>query len=217
MIIDNFDLIRDLLKFGNDKDTFYFLQIMQRKKDGSDIKHNNRIINNYYITSLEYFDDRKDEIKQLCDIFQARAYINLNPCSFKKSCFYGLKEITDSILKENYRNILNLAPTLAGKYSGTGENKTWLIDYDSTNSEFIEEVRNYIKDKDGKDGKGVDKIKAIIPTKNGFHLITSPFDPRNFEIEMKKFRFQIELHKNNPTLLYFNKKEEDKRTCVTIL
>ena len=34
MNVNNFDLIRNLLKF-EDKDDFYFLQIIQRKKDGN--------------------------------------------------------------------------------------------------------------------------------------------------------------------------------------
>lgn len=33
MVIDNFDQILDILEFNN-SDEFYFLQIIQRKKDG---------------------------------------------------------------------------------------------------------------------------------------------------------------------------------------
>lgn len=35
MVIDNFDQILDILEFNN-SDEFYFLQIIQRKKDGCD-------------------------------------------------------------------------------------------------------------------------------------------------------------------------------------
>ena len=89
--VDNFEKIKRLLQFDDTGDLFYFIQIMQRKKDGEDIKKNNRIIMNYYITSLDYLNDREDEIKTLCKIYNARAYIGINPGSFKKSCQYAFK------------------------------------------------------------------------------------------------------------------------------
>ena len=45
---------------------------------------------------------------------------------------------------------------------------------------------------------GNSKIYAIIPTKNGHHIITKPFDVRNFSSQYP----DIEIHKNNPTILY---------------
>ena len=43
------------------------------------------------------------------------------------------------------------------------------------------------------------KFKALIPTKSGFHLITTPFDMSTFAKQYPN----IDVHKNNPTLLYF--------------
>ena len=51
-------------------------------------------------------------------------------------------------------------------------------------------------------GFGVDfnsKINATIPTKNGWHLITKPFNLQQFK---EKYP-DIDVQKNNPTLLYF--------------
>ena len=42
------------------------------------------------------------------------------------------------------------------------------------------------------------KIKAIIPTKNGFHVITSPFELNTFKEKYPS----IEVHKDNPTIIY---------------
>lgn len=200
--VDNFENIKRLLQFDEDGDLFYFIQIMQRKKDGSDIKKNNRIIMNYYITSLDYLNDREDEIKMLCKIYDARAYIGINPGSFKKSCQYAFKELADINISEQYRGILNLMPTLAGKYNNGGDSKLWIIDYDSKDESHIEEIRETIKKAKGRDGECVDKIKMILPTKNGFHLIVTPYDPRATEILFKSFDFEVEIHKNNPTLLF---------------
>ena len=55
MIVDNFDQILDILEF-NDPNEFYFLQIIQRKKDGcvTDTGNNGyRTIKTYYIFSKE--------------------------------------------------------------------------------------------------------------------------------------------------------------------
>ena len=42
------------------------------------------------------------------------------------------------------------------------------------------------------------KIEAVIPTKNGWHLITGKFDVKTFN---EKFP-DIDIQKKNPTLLY---------------
>ena len=46
-----------------------------------------------------------------------------------------------------------------------------------------------------------DKILAVIPTLNGVHLITKPFNLQKF----KELYPLIDVHKNNPTLLYYEK------------
>lgn len=209
--VDNFEKIKRLLQFDDTGDLFYFIQIMQRKKDSEDIKKNNRIIMNYYITSLDYLNDREDEIKTLCKIYNARAYIGINPGSFKKSCQYAFKELADINISGQYRQVLNLMPTLAGKYNNGGDSKLWIIDYDSKDESHISEIREAIKKAKGRDGEGVDKIKMILPTKNGFHLIVTPYDPRATEELFKSFDFEVEIHKNSPTLLFAVSKPE----CLT--
>ena len=208
MVVDNFDKIKELMRFDESGDVFYFVQIMQRKKDGADILKNNRIINNYYITSLQYLDDRAEEIRNLCRQFHARAYIGINPCSFKKCCMYGIKELAEINITGRYRDILNLMPTLAGKYPGIeGKEKFWVIDYDSKDKEGVAKLRGFICRANGKDGAGIDKIKTILPTKNGYHLLSLPFDPRGFsEFVKDKFDFEVDIHKSAPTLLYFEEK-----------
>ena len=45
----------------------------------------------------------------------------------------------------------------------------------------------------------------ILPTVHGYHIISHPFNPVEFR---KLYDKPIDIHKNNPTLLYF--KENDK-------
>ena len=81
-MVDNFALIRNFMKF-EDPDQFYFLQIIQRKKDGpgpngSVLGTNNtsRSIKTYCITSKEMLDRIEIEVKHLCEYFNARAYLS---------------------------------------------------------------------------------------------------------------------------------------------
>jgi hypothetical protein len=45
------------------------------------------------------------------------------------------------------------------------------------------------------------KVETVLPTKNGYHLITSKFDVKTFK---EKFP-DIDIQKKNPTLLYLPK------------
>ena len=81
MIVDNFKLIRDYLTFNN-QDEFYFLQILIRGKDGHTEQgvngnNKNRVIKIYTIRSKEELDKVEPDIKKLCSVFNARAYIQL--------------------------------------------------------------------------------------------------------------------------------------------
>lgn len=52
-MIDNIELILPFLKFES-KDDFYYLQILQRKKENPQLGSNSRVIKNYYISSQEF-------------------------------------------------------------------------------------------------------------------------------------------------------------------
>ena len=58
MTVNNFDIIRPMLTFENEGDCYY-LQIIQRKKDGGTTK-SAHTIRDYYITSIDSFDEKKD-------------------------------------------------------------------------------------------------------------------------------------------------------------
>lgn len=76
---DNFDKIIPLLNWRT-SDDFYFLQILQRKKDHKEgikvngANNNSRLIKAYYVKSLESLNFYKPKIIELCKLFNARAY-----------------------------------------------------------------------------------------------------------------------------------------------
>ena len=82
-MINNLEIIKPLLNFSSEDD-FYFLQILQRKKENPQLGSNSRVIKNYYIKSVEHLELRYPEIIELCSVFNARASIRLNKEVLKK-------------------------------------------------------------------------------------------------------------------------------------
>lgn len=222
MIINNIEKIKNLLEFDKSevRDTFYFIQVMQRKKDNIHIKkeRNNdaRTIKHYYVDNMEYFEEKLPEIITLCETFNARAYISLSKKSYEQIAFELLREISGNIFHKNYKQLSHSYSSCCGKHS---KEKLWLIDYDCQDLESLELIVNKINKcwsvvfnentietttQNNCEILKTRNVVEIIPTLNGFHIITIPFDIRGISdlIEMKA----IEVHKDNPTLLYFNKK-----------
>lgn len=200
-MIDNFDRLRKYLVFDrdNDPDTFYYVQIIQRRKDeGVTIKKNCKMIRSYYITSLRYWDDHIEQIKELCHTFKARAYMHLNPRSWKKCVLMAFGELATYLRSNQCSSLRKLTEEIAGKYIADGAEKTWIVDIDTKDETFIKEVSDVVN----ACMPVGDKVVDLIPTKNGFHLITKPFNIQEFRQTYKEG--EIDIQKNNPTLLYFN-------------
>lgn len=199
MAIDNFDLIKPLLKF-EDKEDFYFVQVLQRKKDFEPGQrrlgrnNNNRLIKPYYIYSVEQLDAYKEEIIKLCEVFNARAGINLNRRNNKDVAIKCLEILAIAMRKDDeFKGVSKIYSSACGKESST--DKLWIVDIDTkeeseiSNIEYIIELCEPITEES--------KIIAKIPTKNGVHLITKKFNRQTF----KNWRNE-DIHLNNPSLLY---------------
>lgn len=197
-MIDNFELIEPLLTFLND-DIYYHLQIIQRKKDCPEIGSNNRVIKSYFICKLESLEKIKQEIINLCKLFNARAYINLTPKSLKKTTLLQIKYLSERLYMNDLKKIWKSWNSCAGEIKG--EESRWVVDIDNNSSIYPIEnkVNNVCHLIDNLMPKTLDsRIIAKIPTKNGYHLITTPFNLQQFSKEYP----DIDVHKNNPTLLY---------------
>lgn len=184
--LDNLELIKPLLLFDSDDD-MYYLQVLQRKKENPDIGANSKVIKNYYIRNLEYLDTKYDEIKKLCQFFNARAMIRLNRRSVEKVAFKTMVNLANVMLNKDYYYARTVYDKALGQ-NANEPNKKWIIDIDAPEipENLIEELgENYI---------------CTIPSLNGFHIIVSPFDTREF-----KTKYDIDFHKDNPTNLYIPK------------
>jgi hypothetical protein len=193
-MIDNLEIIKPLLNFEKEGD-FYMLYVFKRKKDQPEIERDNhqsvRTIKTYCIESTEYLNNRYEEIKSLCEIFKSRAYIHVQKQNHKDVSLEMMITLAQRI--KNGQHIQNhLFDSVVGQLK-THE-KRWVVDIDSKDISKVEDVKSFINSL-----RPVgDKIEAIIPTKNGYHLITKRFDVLEFH---KNFS-DVEIQKKNPTLLY---------------
>lgn len=202
-MIDNLDKVLPLLKFESNDD-FYYLQILQRKKENPQLGSNSRVIKNYYIASEEYLIKHYEEIKKLCEVFNARASIRLNKRSFEKVGFKAMTNLANTMMNKEY-SFLKASYDRACGLGHNDKNKTWIVDIDRDEVIWLEQVINAIAPCEPLG----DKIIVQIPSKSGIHLITKPFNveqfKKNFEQELKEYQMsyiELEIHKDNPTNLY---------------
>ena len=193
-MIDNANLIKKLLNFESEGD-FYMLYVLKRKKDQPDGERDNhqsvRTIKSYCIESIEHLDKRYDEIKQLCEMFKARAYIHVQKQNHKDVSLNMMVDLAQRI-QNGRHNQKGLFDSVVGQIKT--QEKRWIVDIDTKENGIENLISNeiYMLRPEGP------KVESIIPTKNGYHLITKRFDV----MEFKKKYPDIDIQKKNPTLLY---------------
>jgi hypothetical protein len=192
-MIDVLEKIKSLLTFES-KDDFYYLQILQRKKENPQLGSNSRVIKNYYIGSIDYIETRYDEIKGICNQFNARAMLRLNKRSYRKVAFKTMQNIANTMANGEFSFIKKSYDRSCGN-GNSDKNNTWIIDIDGRLT--AKQMEDIIRSINGCSPIG-DKLIVELPTKNGLHLVTKPFDLRDFRKEYP----EIDIHKDNPINLY---------------
>ena len=193
-MIDNLEIIKLLLNFEN-KGDFYMLYVFKRKKDQPEGEKDNhqsvRTIKTYCIESIDHLERRYDEIKQLCEMFKSRAYIHVQKQNHFDVSLNMMVDLAQRI-QNGQHNQKGLFDSVVGQIKT--KEKRWIVDVDTKD---IQELRNIQVTINRCKPEGP-KTKYVIPTKNGFHLITERFDV----MEFKKQYPEVDIQKKNPTLLY---------------
>lgn len=202
-MVDCIELIKDLLVFETNDD-FYFLQILQRKKENPNLGSNSKVIKNYYITSTEHLIEKYDEIKSLCNMFNARASLRLNKRSFEKVAFKSLENFANVMQTKEYKHIMNCYDKACGLLNNEKQKK-WIVDIDRNELVWLEQIINSVQESE----PNGNKIIIQLPTRSGIHLITKPFNviqfKENLKNELSKYfmgEITIDIHKDNPINLY---------------
>lgn len=194
-LIENFDLIASMLPEETDKDTFWVIRIIKRKKDNPDLSKNSKFIKSYTVQSRSELLDLRDKIVECVLQNGARAYFNPNARSWKKVAMATLKRIADYIACEDYRSVQLAADRSLDEGAAPGYTKIWVIDLDEQKQEDVT--------------KSILKLMSVpviaeVPTLHGKHLLTHPFNPNDM---WEMWHYDVErpeIKKNNPTLLYYN-------------
>lgn len=194
-MIDNSELIKSLINFNENNKVFLHCQIVQRNKDFPKKKIKEKAIQSYFIRSKEHLDRLMPEIKLLCDFYGARAYISVSYKQFDDVIRNMLMNISTCLCQRNDVNpnrILN-------KAVGEVKPKYWLVDIDTKDQDFQDNIVLWFNTYFGRFDSDNYWLKAKIPTVQGVHFITKPF---NLE-EFNKVYPDVMVHKNSMgTLLY---------------
>ncbi len=188
-LINNFDIIKEQLKFETEDD-FYFLQVLQRKKENPELGSNSKVLAVHYISSIEHLEGLMQELLLFVNEKMARVYIDLNRRSFEKIAFHTMQKIANQLMTKDFKAVKNAYASCAGMYSNE-KSKRWIIDVDTKDLQYIKNITEHIY---AINPEG-NKILCEIPTKNGVHLISRPFDRSKFDSTL------AEIHTNNPTIL----------------
>lgn len=196
-MIDNIDIIKPLLNFETQGD-FYMLYVFKRKKDQPEGERDNhqsvRTIKTYCIESINHLEKRYEEIKLLCEIFQARAYIHVQKQNHFDVSLNMMVALAQRI-QDGQHNQKGLFDSVVGQIKT--KEKRWIVDIDTKDEEILLKIMKIIN---GVKPEG-NKIYSTIPTKNGYHLITGRFDVMEFQKYFLGGDIP-DIQKKNPTLLY---------------
>lgn len=209
-MVNNFELIKNYMTFLNER-SFYFVQILRRKKENPEQKSYSIPIENFYIFSKNHLDHMTPRIIELCEKNRARAYIKLNCLDAQSVMLETIAVLTQDIRNSDWTHMsaaLNSACGICGKQDGF--EKLYLVDLDDEYADRKDEIKQYIEDLPPVKYKEIDeyghtlkerinKVKIEIPTRHGTHLLTTGFDLQTFSQNYPN----IDIHKDGNTILYF--------------
>lgn len=199
-MINNFESLSPLLQFDNPGDC-YFVQILKRRKDNPTMERDMEVIDNFFFYSIEDAEKKMPRIIHKCNCENARAYLRVNRRNTEKLALMTAQKILGYIISRDFKAAKNAYLSAAGE-NHSEPKKRWIIDIDF-NEQFppvigrtnpYGELDRFIHNLQPLGNKHL----AFIPTKNGVHFICTPFNV----LEFRKVYPNIDIHKDNPTILY---------------
>ena len=208
---DNFKLWRTFIELcgglpennrhGN-LDKYYVIELMRRGKDNPDLPAANYHFRNYYIYSWKDLSKYEQEIKDICDLLHLRAYCSVNYKLMSQVALDTTAECARRAAAHDYKRFNSIFESCSGKFVDS-KNKLWVVDIDDI-SLPMESVCTYLNTMKS----GHNKVVLFkMYTKDGYHIITHPFNLKQFNDGWKNRFADAELptiKKNHLTLLYEN-------------
>ncbi len=172
---DNIRDVKDLLVFG--EDTYYTLIILQRRKDPGNeyMADETKKIYQRFITKPDSLDYLENEIKTICNSLNARAYIDLNPRSYRKFTYELGKALSFRAYIQDYHQVHRLQYKVATSEEtistkGLLPGRRWMFDVDGV--EYPEE--------------SLVTPEKILKTPAGYHVIVPSFNYKALGLSFEK-------------------------------
>ena len=199
MTIDNFNAVAPWFDNLSDQGDFFFIQVMQRNKEKNNVGSSGYVIKDYHFFDKETFLSKKEEITTLCKAFNARAYFWINPRNCKEVQYEIIREALEAIELGTHKLFKCVSRALGRKRCNKYKSK-WILDFDTKDWSLINKYLDLVR----KCRPNVNKILYYVPTVNGIHVITLGFDLEQFKQELAIAKLDnIDIHKDNPTILYY--------------
>jgi hypothetical protein len=190
-MIDNIQKITSLLEF---KQGWVYEIFIIKNQDTLNI------LNYYLIHNEEELLNTYEDMKKIADLFDAKIYINLQQYSLEKLGFSISEVILNKLKNKNYL-FKDLIKESTKNLSS--EQQYWNIEINSniSHNNFLR-IKTLINDCNPNGNHTVANIEGL----NVIHLITKPFNTKQFMINQKEY-YQCIINKNSIILLYYNDKE----------
>jgi hypothetical protein len=193
-VIDNFNVFPRSFK----PHEFYFIQVIVRGKDHpwkvwANGANNARTVRDYTVYEEKQLVRYEREIKEIADMYWARVYMRPSRRSDKEISWKMVEMLWQFLVWSQHRLSSIYAKAV---WQNLGTEKLRIIDVDEETEEKVKLVIDDINVIEP-----MNTVQYYLETVNWWHIITKPFNKTKFE-------YTYDIHKNNPTLLYFNEKTE---------
>lgn len=177
MTVDNSKDIVNLLNFKvspkGKPEIYYFVQVIQRRKENPDLPLQEIQRYAWWVTDLEVLKKSWDRLKHMCEYYKARAYISITPRSLEKFGKQCMFEYSKRVANNDYTNIHNIPKKVALsnetiQSKGIVDKPRWIIDVDTKDIHSLVDIRDFISN--------YTKVLCILDTPNGYHIVIESFN-----------------------------------------
>jgi len=184
-INDSFDLEdyrQEIIKLCHDNNARCYIRLDKRNSDKICLQA-------LKITTDDMINSIHDKYTDPFNVYCILNNIKKDLLSETEEKFLILRMVSDILLSGDWYNPVVKYQFLsaAGQFASDPIRK-WIIDLDDKT--MLDEVRGFLET--------LTNVLEVIPTKNGYHIITTGFNPNLFT---KKYS-NIEIKRNSPTILY---------------
>ena len=128
-LISNFEILCEKLLRFEDKNDFYVIKVMKRRKDFSGemataMRRGVEVIKTYYVYSHEAILELQEELENICTSQKARAYIQVNRRRADQIALHAMKRLTQLLLDGEQRVAHKNYAHCSGKFPAKGYQKT---------------------------------------------------------------------------------------------